>query len=361
MSMQGVLALAARSAREGIDRTAPLWQLVVVDEMEDGTSAVIEKFHHSLTDGVGGMEFLLSLIDWSRRPASHPRPGGPIEPEREAPFDRLIRPVEEGARAALWLAASAVRSIGRPLEALMTTWSTGQSMVRLLTPGTKRLSPLFDGRSASRLFDTYELAMADLRCAASAADGTVNDVFMAAVTGALYRYHLKLGHEITHLRMNLPVSFRKPDDPVGGNRFTPVRFVVPVDEPDPRKRIRQLGAVCRRWRDEPALPMTENIAVALGRLPTRATTALLASMMYGIDFVATNVPGIDRRCYIAGSELLRQFAFAPLAGAAVNFSLVSHAGTACIGVNMDEASVSDPGLLMACLRDGFDEVTTAIG
>ena len=60
---------------------------------------------------------------------------------------------------------------------------------------------------------------------------------------------------------------------------------------------------------------------------------------------------------IAGAEVLRQFAFAPLAGAAVNFALVSHAGTACVGVNMDEAAVSDPDLLMACVRDSFDEVT----
>ena len=144
---------------------------------------------------------------------------------------------------------------------------------------------------------------------------------------------------------------------MGGNRFTPVRFSVPVDEPDPLERVRQLGTICRRWRAEPALPLTERIADVLSLLPAQATTALLASMMYGVDFVATNVPGVDRRCFIAGAEVLREFAFAPLAGAAVNFSLVSHAGTACIGVNMDEAAVLEPDLLMACLRDSFDEVT----
>ncbi|HVA75209.1 MAG TPA: wax ester/triacylglycerol synthase domain-containing protein [Acidimicrobiales bacterium] len=355
---RGVLALAAQSARNAIERTAPLWQIMVVDEMEGGTAAVILKFHHSLTDGVGGMELMLSLLDWSRDPGGHIRSEPPpVAPARGSLLGQLLGRMSAGTRAVSGLPAAALRSAARPLDSLATTWATGESLVKLLTPGTKRLSPVFKAHSDRWLFDTYELPMAELRRAAAAAGGTVNDVFMASVAGGLYRYHSKLGHEITYLRVNLPVSFRKSGDPVGGNRFTPVRFVVPVDEPDPRERVRQLGTLCRQWRAEPALPMTEAIADVLSRLPGPATTALLGSMMYGVDFVATNVPGIDQRCYIAGAEVLRQFAFAPLAGAAVNFSLVSHAGTACIGVNMDEASVPDPDLLMACLRDGFDEVT----
>lgn len=357
----GLLELAAMVAREGVDRTAPLWQIIVVDDIAGEGGSVIVKFHHSLTDGVGGMELMLSILDWSRHPRHHVRPEPPEAPAGESAVDQILGRAVGGARAVAGLPAAAFRSALRPLESLRNTWVTGESVVKLLIPGTTRLSPVFKGHSERWVFDTYEVPMAELRHAASAAGGTVNDAFMAAVTGGLYRYHAKLGHEITHLRVNLPVSFRKPGDAVGGNRFTPVRFVVPVDEPDPRERARQLGALCRQWRAEPALPLTETIADVLSRLPSQATTAVLGSMLYGVDFVATNVPGIDRRCYIAGAEVLRQFAFAPLSGAAVNFALVSHAGTACIGVNMDEAAVPDTELLMACVSDGFDEVTSQTG
>lgn len=358
---RGLLELAAAVAREGVDREAPLWQIVVVDDLEGGAGSVIVKFHHSLTDGVGGMELLLSMLDWSKHPRHRNAPGSlPNEPG--APVaDQVLRRVAAGVGAAAGLPGAAFRSAARPVESARRIWETGESVVKLLNPGTTRLSPLFKGHSERWIFDTYELPMSEIRHAAAAAGGTVNDVFMAAVTGSLYRYHAKLGHEITGLRVNLPVSFRKPGDPAGGNRFTPVRFVVPVDEPDPLERARQLGALCRAWRAEPALPLTENIAFFLSRFPRQATTAVFGSMLYGVDFVATNVAGVDRRCYIAGAEVLRQFAFAPPSGAAVNFALVSHVGTACVGVNMDEAAVPEPELLMACLRDGFDEVTSQTG
>ena len=357
----GLLELAALTAREGVERAAPLWQILVVDDLEGGVGSVIVKFHHSLTDGVGGMELMLSMLDWSRHPRHHVPPEPSSRPPSESVIGQVLGRVVAGTRAVTGLPGVAFRSAVNPVGTLRDTWETGGSVVKLLTPGTTRLSPLFKGHSERWVFGTHEVPLSELRHAASLTGGTVNDVFMAAVTGGLYRYHVKLGHEITHLRVNLPVSFRKPGDPIGGNRFTPVRFVVPVDEPDPRERARQLGALCRQWRAEPALPLTETIADVLSRLPSQATTAVLASMLYGVDFVATNVPGIDRRCYIAGAEVLRQFAFAPLSGAAVNFALVSHAGTACVGVNMDEAAVPEPELLMACVRDGLDEVTSLTG
>lgn len=358
---RGLLELAALIAREGVERAAPLWQIIVVDDLEGGVGSVIVKFHHSLTDGVGAMELMLAILDWSRHPRHHVPPEPAAVPETGSVVGQLLGQAAAGTRAVAGLPSAVFRSAVRPAESLRTTWTTGASVVKLLTPGTARLSPVFKGRSDRWVFDTHELPMSELRHAASAEGGTVNDIFMAAVTGGLYRYHAKLGHEITHLRVNLPVSFRQPGDPVAGNRFTPVRFVVPVDEPDPRERARQIGALCRQWRAEPALPLTETIADVLSRLPSQATTAVLGSMLYGVDFVATNVPGVDRRCYIAGAEVLRQFAFAPLSGAAVNFSLVSHAGTACIGVNMDEAAVPEPEMLMACLRDSFDELTSQTG
>jgi hypothetical protein len=198
--------------------------------------------------------------------------------------------------------------------------------------------------------------MSTLRRAARSAGGTINDVYLAALAGGLHRYHAKHGGDVEALRLNLPVSIRHQDDPVGGNRFTPIRFVLPIAQPDPEQRVREIGALCRQWREEPALPLTNAIAGVLCSLPPYATTAVMGSMLRGVDFIATNVPGIPKPCHIAGASVLREYAFAPLAGAAINIALVSHAGTACVGVNIDRLAVPDPDVLMACLGDGFSEV-----
>ena len=353
--------LASSMAEDGFDRSAPLWEIVVVEHLEGGKAALVQKFHHSLIDGMGGIELLLSLLDWSRHPR-HELDLPPVGDESgDGPWSLVAEQAAYLRRAVSGIPPLFVRSATNPVGAVADGWRTGQSIARLLTPATTPLSPVFGPRSTRWRFDIHEETMDALHAAAGAAEGTVNDAFLAAVANGLHRYHLEHGRPVHGLRMNLPVSFRRTGDPVAGNRWTPVRFVVPVDEPDPRKRIRQLGDLCRRWRHEPALPLTEGIADVLSRLPDQATTVALGSMMYGVDFVATNVPGVAKRSYIAGSQVTRQFAFAPLGGAAVNFSLVSHAGTACIGVNTDRVAVPDPELLMDCLRGGFAEVVALAG
>ena len=121
-----------------------------------------------------------------------------------------------------------------------------------------------------------------------------------------------------------------------------------------------LGELAREWRSEPALPLSDAIAGVLGRLPVAASTSIFGAMLKGIDFVATNVPGLRAPAYLAGAEVLREYAFAPPSGAAFSVALLSHGDQCCIGINADVAAVPDPELLTACLREGFEEVV-AVG
>lgn len=216
---------------------------------------------------------------------------------------------------------------------------------------------MFRDHGISWRFDTLDVSLEGLRHAGSSVQGTINDAFLAAVAGGMHRYHLHHGFDVPELRLTLPVSLRGRADSGGGNRFTPARFALPIAESDPVRRTRQLRELARRWRDEPALDFSESIAQMLDLLPPALTTAVMSSMLKGIDFVATNVPGVPFRCYLAGAEVLREYGFAPLSAAAVNICLLSHAGTACIGVNSDRAAVADPEVLARCLAEGFDEVT----
>jgi hypothetical protein len=192
--------------------------------------------------------------------------------------------------------------------------------------------------------------------AAHAAGGTLNDAFLAAVAGGLHRYHEVHGATAERLRVTMPINLRATDDTLGNNRFTPVRFALPIGVADPVERMHQLGELARKWRAEPALPVSNIIAGVLNRLPVAATTAVFGSMLKGVDLVVTNVPGLPTPVYLAGAEVLRHYAFAPPSGAACAIALMSHGDQACIGVNVDASAVPDPDVFTDCLRQGFHEV-----
>jgi hypothetical protein len=120
--------------------------------------------------------------------------------------------------------------------------------------------------------------------------------------------------------------------------------------------MQAIAARAHVWRDEPALALTDALAAGLNRLPTTVTTRLFGSMLKGIDFVATNVPGPPIPVYLAGAGVQREYAFAPPSGSAVSFALLSYHDTCGIGINVDTAAVTDPERLTACLQEAFDEI-----
>jgi diacylglycerol O-acyltransferase len=185
---------------------------------------------------------------------------------------------------------------------------------------------------------------------------SVNDVFVGSVLGGLHRYHDARGVTAPELRMIMPISVRVGGEGLGGNRFTPARVMMPAPVADPVARIGEVSARCRRMRSEPAVALTEQLAAVLNLLPRRTATALMGSMFKGADVVSSNVPGAPFPLYLGGAEIERLYAFGPLSGTAANVTLLSHAGTCCIGVNVDTAAVPDPESLEADLRGAFGEV-----
>jgi hypothetical protein len=230
---------------------------------------------------------------------------------------------------------------------------------RLLAPVPSSASPLLTDRSLRRRYGTIELPLAELTSAAKSAGCTVNDAFLAAVVDGLRRYHARHHLDLPEIRLTMPISLRRAGDDLGGNHFAPVRFTVPASIDDPVERMHRLGDIARRWRAEPALEASDAIAAVLDRLPAAVTTGVFGAMLKHVDAVVTNIPGIPSRSFLAGSELVREYAFAPPTGAAVNVSLLSHLDSACIGVVTDAAAVPDHQALVDCLVEGFDDVCAA--
>lgn len=365
-ALRQVLDLAQPVAMQGFDRARPLWEMTLVEGLPDGTAAVIGKVHHAISDGVGGMKLQMAMLSLGPDDEGATMPEAPVA-RTVGEGRRLIDALTHEARNQLGgmsgTAASALDTLGRlrrdPVGVGVGAIRTTGSLARLLSPATKPLSPVMTSRSLSVHFDTVQVPLGDMKRAARIVSGRLNDAFVAAVAGGLRRYHLHHGEADTALlRMTMPINVRT-EGTAGraGNQFVPARFPVPIAIDDPLERMNAIRELVAHQRNEPALGLSDPIANMLNRLPTTATTAVFGSMLKGIDFVTSNVPGAPFPVYLAGARVTGQIALGPMSGAATNITLLSYCDDLNIGVNVDPAAIRDPDVFMDCLRDSFDEIT----
>jgi diacylglycerol O-acyltransferase / wax synthase len=359
-----VLELAEQTAMTPFDRARSPWEAVLVEGLEGGRAAYFLKLHHSLTDGQGGVQ-MLSLLHSRKR---EPSPGKPMpeppEPEHATPLSVLAEQAAERARsaprdvrsAAARASRLAAGALLRPGELAGEGLRFGRSLSRVLSPPPAAPSSLLSGRSLSWRFGALEVGLDELKAAAKAAGGSLNDAYIAGLLGGFHRYHEHHGVELHELPMAMPISLRKGDHPMGGNRFAGARFAGPAGERDPVERIQLVHDFVLSARAEPALDVLALAAPAMNRLPTPLVTRWYLAQTTKLDLQASNVAGIPYTVYMAGAKIERVFPFGPLPGCAVMATLVSHDGTCCIGINCDPAAVTEPSLFFDCLQEGLDEV-----
>ena len=352
-----VLDIAQPIAATAFDPGRPLWEFTLVEGLQDGGAALVQKLHHSITDGVGAVQLALLVLD----PVADPEDPGiavqlldesadPATSGRSAGVFR--RPL--AATASLVSAASSIVAsvVTRPIDTVRSAGALLGDVGRLVAPAPTTTA-LMAGRGTGRHFHTIDIPVRDLHEAGHLAGGTVNDALLAAVVEGLRRYHEFHEVGLQQLSITMPVSRRREDDEVGGNHFTPARFTLPAGPMHPVERIHSVGRIAHRWQHSQALGLTDSIAGALDRLPPAAVTVVMGSMLKGIDVVVTNVPGPPAGWYLAGAEVLAEYAMAPTSGAAINVALVSVGPTACIGVAVDVVAVPDDDVLIDCLVQGF--------
>jgi WS/DGAT/MGAT family acyltransferase len=363
-SFDSVLDLARNAAMAGFDRARPLWEYTVVDGLEGGRSAFVIKVHHSMTDGVGGMKLLMMLFDLEREP----EPPGPTDELHDLPaltplalvghsLDYQRRRVWDIVQHAFANTINAARGVTRdPEAALQEAGRVTRSLAAFLAPATTPRSPIIGARSLARRLTALDVPLDDMKRAAKSVGSSLNDAFLAAVVGGVQRYHDLHGVEPAELRMVMPINVRGEGTALGGNHFTPARFLVPLQIADPEERMRTLGQLARDVRGEPAVALTDALAMVLNQLPSRVTTAFFGAMLKGSDFVTSNVPGSPFPLYVAGAELERMYPFGPLSGTAANVTLLSHCETCCIGINTDAVAVPDAPAFAQSVEAGFAEV-----
>jgi WS/DGAT/MGAT family acyltransferase len=360
-----VLHVVEQAVAIPFDRRRPLWQLTLVDGLADGGAALVIKLHHALTDGVGAMRLAARLVDLDPRaeaPASVPAVGttGRSTPRPRLAADVTMARLESaaghlrlGGRNAFGLFR---RSLVDPVRAAEAFTTNVGHAVSLLAPASSRRSPLFTGNGPSLQMHVLDVPLDGLRAAGKLVGGTVNDAFLTAVTGGLAAYHRRKGVVVDELRVTLPVNIRRRDDSSAGNRFTPLRFDLPVGIEDAVDRMRAIKRISRERRDPAIVTVSDTLATVLNSLPAPLTVSIFGGMLKGVDFVASNVPGSPVPLHLAGASVSAVYAFAPPTGAALSVTLVSYIDTCAIGVAADPDAVPDVDLLVECLGDACAEV-----
>lgn len=361
-SITDLYSYISQFAGRPLDPHRPPWEAVLVSGLAGGKAAYLFKPHHSLTDGLG----LLQLLDLTHGHTPDPGHHGDTAPPDARPVqtptgllaDRLI----SGAIAAPAVAfRSIIGSAGRlandPLGTATRAVRFGNSLRRVLAPVDTPRSPILrEGGPGYRLI-TLDVPLEDLKAAGRAANGSVNDAFLAAVLGAVRRYHETFSTPIDFIPMAIPISLRTDADPMGGNRFAGARFTAPVGEPDPAVRIAAIRHFIRNARSEPALGFLDLIAPALRALPSPVLTRIAGEMTGAIDIQASNMGGVGRPLYLAGARVTGLYPMGPRPGVAAMVTMLSYDGNCCIAVNFDPEAITDTASFTTCLREGFDEVT----
>jgi diacylglycerol O-acyltransferase / wax synthase len=361
--LKELLDWARTEAMGGFDPARPLWEFTLVEGLADDRAALVMKAHHVVTDGIGAVQLAAHLFDFEEHPASTPRAVPTAAPHLNSYSmlrDVVIHDVEGIVDFARHQVASVVpnllQAVRHPRQAVADAVETAASIGRILAPTTTPKSSVMVGRMLSSNFRVLEVPLAAMRDSAKAAGGRLNDTFLAGITAGLHRYHLQYGEHIHELRVAMPISQRGEDDPAGGNHVSVMRFVLPVDSPTPGDRIRAMHSAVEHVRAERSLGHTETIAGFLNLMPK----GVIGAMLKGVDFLASNVPGVPVPIWLEGSRVEQFFPFGPTAGSAVNITLMSYAGSCCIGVNADAEAIPDADVLIDCLRAGFDEVCAVV-
>jgi len=363
--------LSARIMSQKLDRSRPLWELWVVEGLENDRFALISKTHHCMIDGVSGVDLMTVLLDvLPETSVAEPVPWNPepaptsFELLRDDIFRRVTSPLGAVALARKVVSdpRAACESVSEAAGALAQTGGMGFQSASD-TPFNRRIG-------AYRRFDWLTLNLDDVKHVKNRLGGTVNDVVLATVAGAVGRFFERRGipyrdQEQMEFRAFCPVSVRDPSQRGKlGNRVSGMLVRLPIAERDPRRRMKAISEETRHVKEsKQALGAEVLAAVSEWTVPTLLTMgARLATRARAYNMIVTNVPGPQVPLYLLGAKLLEPFPLVPLFGnQAIGIALFSYAGKLCWGFNAAWDIIPDLHDFVRDLESSFAELVRAAG
>jgi len=360
--------LAARIMAQPLDRDKPLWEIWVIEGLDGGERvAMISKIHHCMVDGVSSVDLLNVLL--TPMPIDSFEPGQSYVPRpKPTDFELLWETAENVARIPFDVGKNVTEMIGQArdprsdlrsrLRALRTMAAGGASGFRASeTPINQPVGP-------HRRFDWLAMSLEEIKSVKNRLGGTVNDVVLATVAGALRRFleRRRVNCDMIDFRVMAPVSVRHEDERGAlGNRVSAWIVPMPLDERDAQRRIERIQETTSQLK-ETKQAMGAEVLAAVGEW-TPSTILSLASRMatraLPFNLVVTNVPGPQVPLYMLGARMRDNYGFVPLTdGLCLGIVLFSYAGVLCWGFTCDWDLLPDLHDFVLDIEASFKELKT---
>ena len=353
--------LVGRLMSRQLDRARPLWEIYLVEGLSDDRFAIVTKVHHAMVDGLSSIDVGTVLLDVTPTPRESPaddwrparEPSG-LELAADAVQEQLLRPqlVFGTAQRALLDVRSVVRTGGAILAAARSASRPAPA------------NPLNAPIGKQRRYGTSAGPLDDYKAIRKEHGGTVNDVVLAVVTGALRRWMTTRGEPVratTTVRAMVPVSVRARSGGRLGNQISAYFVDLPVGEPDPVARLKAVTAAMSGHKSSgQAIGASALIGLVGLATPTlHSMSARLTSSMSSRVFnvVVTNVPGPQFPLYAMGARMRDMYPVVPLAkGQAVSIGITSYDGGIFYGLNADRDAMGDVDVLADAIGASLAEL-----
>ena len=361
--------LCGRIISQQLDRHKPLWEMWVVEGLEDGRFALVTKVHHCMADGIAGVDLLRSLLRATPEKAFDPGPSWfpqPIPAGSELVRDAVLR----RARVPLDIARTLFGAAREPAAALERARDTAAGLIEMVQVSSQPASetPLDRRVGPYRRYDWQQFELEHVDAIRRALGGTLNDVVLATVAGAIGRFLELRGitpaeQRALDFRVACPVNTRANSDKGAfGNHVSMVAVSLPIGERDPARclaRVREAMGAVKDSRQSAALQTVAQFAdwvspALLGEL------ARFNFSRHTANLVVTNVPGPQRPLYLLGARMLESYPVVPLMpGNALGIALFSYCGGLHWGVTADWDLIPDLHEFVESLDAAFEALRQA--
>ena len=363
-------ALAGRVLAQQLDRDKPLWEIWLVEGVEGNRFALVCKTHHALVDGISGVDIVTVLFDLA------PEGQKPKEPERRwlpAPMPSRTQLLSEALLERTTVPSEIARSVRavfrapRQIAAGVRDSLVGVGAMAWAGMNPAPPSPYNCGIGPHRRFTWVRTNLEDVKAIKNGLGGTVNDVVLATVSGALGRHLHRRGETLSgrELKAMVPVSVRAEEDRGAlGNQVAAMMAPLPVWCSDPRRRLEivneSMAGLKESGQAVGAQVLTSLTGFAPPTIMTQASRLMARQRMFNL--VVTNVPGPQFPLYLMGHELRDLFPMVPLArNQALGVAIMSYNGKMNFGLVGDFDAMHDLDELAEDFRASLEELADAAG
>lgn len=372
-SEKELIELAGRIFSPMMDRSKPLWDIYLVYGLSGKRTAMIARVHHCMVDGVSGVDLLKIVLDISpdAQPLPKTEPVPPPRPRADATrnfFDALLGGMQEGMNR--WMEfQTGLLNLTQSLTSEQTRASV-PDMSRWL-PSLAAPAPLLPFNrqcSGERKLVWSTFSFAEARAIRGALGGTVNDVVLTVLSGAVSRYVQMHGQQTRerNLRVMVPVSLRREEQRGAlGNLVSMLPVEIPLDLGDPLERFKYINSKTVAMKNARVAEGLNLFSALMGILPASVQAlmgAMAATPLPAFNMVSTNVPGPQVPLYAMGKRMIAYYPYVPV-GYAVGCgcAIMSYDQKLYFGLTSDMQAMSDVERLKEFLDESFVELRTAAG